>query len=111
MECRRANGSDGAFGAVFANGPPSRFVQSGGVAWRGCSGTLELAASRGGWHSFQMQGLGFRVANDRHHLDLHHVGLFLDGKLPLDYIRPYGFELDESRTIDRKSTRLNSSHS
>src|SRR5712691_2713022 len=69
-------------------------------AWRGCSGTLELAASRGGWHSFQMQGLGFRVANDRHHLDLHHVGLFLDGKLPLDYIRHYGFELDESRTIE-----------
>jgi hypothetical protein len=79
-------GSGSAFGAVFANGPPSRFVQSGGVAWRGRSGSLELAASGGEGHSFQMQGLRFHVTNDRHHLDLHYVGLFLDRKLTLGYI-------------------------
>ena len=75
---------------VVPSAPYSRTVghdaQSSGVAWRGRSGTLELATSRGGWHSFQMQGLRFRVTNDRHHIDLQYVGLFPDGKLPLDYI-------------------------
>ena len=56
--------------------------------------------SSGEWHSFQMQRLQFRAANDRDHLDLHHVGLFPDGKLPFDYIWSYGLKLDESRTIE-----------
>ena len=47
-----------------------------------------------------MQRLGFCVTNDRDYLDLHHVGLFPDGKLPFDYIWSYGLKLDESRTIE-----------
>src|SRR4029077_9602513 len=47
-----------------------------------------------------MQRLRFCVTNDRDYLDLHHVGLFPDGKLPLDYIWSYGLKLDETRSVE-----------